>query len=356
MLTTDGNGASTPQPQDFSIRHRLLSVHGLLFFALSAAFVIFFFTKFDIDIKGTWHTVRQVSIGLLIPAFASYYLTFVLKGYRWRLLLDNAGVFNRLTERRPSVVVHVRLVVIGWFANSVSWFKLGDAYRAFLMSSQLQVSFPRVLGTVVAERIMDVGMLLLLIVAAGAALLTDNTNGSAGLVIIAGTGAAALFGTALLIMRRFGVVIARVMPARIQGAYNNFHQGTFGSFRQLSQTLALSGIIWLLTGLRLYLVIQALDFDVSLTVIALAVLIPALLTGIPLTPGGLGFVESGMSGLLVLAPTLEWNEAVVIALVDRTITYWSALVVGSIVFAIQRVVVMRQPLPQQAAERPAQAG
>lgn len=356
MITTDGNGVSTPEPQDLSIRRRFLSIPTLLSFALAVAFIVFLFTKFDIDIKESWHTVRHVSPGLLILAFACYYLTFALRGYRWRLLLNNAGAFHRLNGRPPSVVVHVRMILIGWFANSVSWFKLGDAYRAFLMSSRLQVSFPLTMGTVVAERVLDLGMLLLLIVAAGVGLLRNNTSETAGVVVIMGTGVAALVGIALLLMRLFGVAIARLLPPSIRGAYGHFQQGIFGSFRQPPQIILISGMVWLLAVVRLYLVIQALNLDVSLTVIFLAALAPALLTGIPLTPGGLGFVEMGMSGLLVLAPTLEWDGAVVIALLDRTITYWSVLVVGGTVFAIHKVIAMRQPLSQQPAQRPTQAG
>jgi uncharacterized protein (TIRG00374 family) len=60
-----------------------------------------------------------------------------------------------------------------------------------------------------------------------------------------------------------------------------------------------------------------------------------LLSAIPLTPGGLGIVETGVSGLLQLELTVEL--AVAVALVDRTISYLSIIATGGVVFAINQL-------------------
>jgi hypothetical protein len=59
-----------------------------------------------------------------------------------------------------------------------------------------------------------------------------------------------------------------------------------------------------------------------------------LLTAVPITPAGLGFVESGLVGLVLLSGDLGLitgvtrEIALAVALLDRSISYWSLIVVG----------------------------
>ena len=68
----------------------------------------------------------------------------------------------------------------------------------------------------------------------------------------------------------------------------------------------------------------------------------ALLTTLPVTPAGLGFVETSIVGILILAanfglaPGVNENVATSVAILDRVISYWSLIVVGSILYVITR--------------------
>ena len=50
------------------------------------------------------------------------------------------------------------LTLLGWFANSVAWFRLGDAYRAYLYHNEQKVSFSRTAGTILSERMLDTAL------------------------------------------------------------------------------------------------------------------------------------------------------------------------------------------------------
>jgi uncharacterized protein (TIRG00374 family) len=63
-------------------------------------------------------------------------------------------------------------------------------------------------------------------------------------------------------------------------------------------------------------------------------LIGSLLTAVPLSPAGLGFVELGVVGVLTAAYGVPLTEATTIALVDRTISVFSIIVLGSIAYAV----------------------
>ncbi len=57
---------------------------------------------------------------------------------------------------------------------------------------------------------------------------------------------------------------------------------------------------------------------------------------IPITPGGLGFVETGLTGLLVLAG-IDADQAAVATLLYRLVSYWVPIPIGALAWAGWRV-------------------
>jgi uncharacterized protein (TIRG00374 family) len=107
--------------------------------------------------------------------------------------------------------------------------------------------------------------------------------------------------------------------------------------RHLPSLGVMTGFIWMTEALRLYLVVQALSFaDVSLGLsgAVFVALIGSLLTAVPLSPAGLGIVEAGIVGVLHVAYGVPLPEATAIALLDRVISVFSIIVLGSIAYAV----------------------
>ena len=61
-----------------------------------------------------------------------------------------------------------------------------------------------------------------------------------------------------------------------------------------------------------------------------------LLALIPITPGGLGIVEAGLSALLILAG-VPGGDAVVATLAYRIISYWLPILVGPFAYLAFRL-------------------
>ena len=304
---------------------------------LAAASVLVIFvtlavTRFDIHPGEIWDTLRNSRPSYYLLAVLVYYLTFPLRGLRWRMLLDNAGAFEH--KRRPTVFEHSLLVLISWFANLVTWFRLGDAYRAFLLASKWKLNFPLAMGTVLAERVMDIIVVLPLLMLASIGLLQGETSHTASLVLGGATALAILAATVVLVMRFYGMRVARFLPARMEKAYASLQHGLMQSFRQMPAMVLLTAAIWLLEAARLYFVVDALGLELGLAFVLFASLANSMLTAIPVTPGGIGFVEVGLTGLLVLA--LPRTDAAAVTLLDRSISYFSILVVGGAAFFIRQ--------------------
>jgi uncharacterized protein (TIRG00374 family) len=145
----------------------------------------------------------------------------------------------------------------------------------------------------------------------------------------------------LLTMRNFGrrILVRLPTPHRVIEYYDRFEEGVFGAFglRALPPLVLTTGLIWATEGLRLYLVVQALDLpDVALGIsgAVFVALIGSLLTAVPLSPAGLGIVEVGVVGVLTTAYGIPPTEATAIALVDRAISVLSIIVLGAIAYAV----------------------
>jgi uncharacterized protein (TIRG00374 family) len=94
--------------------------------------------------------------------------------------------------------------------------------------------------------------------------------------------------------------------------------------------------IWLLEGARLYFVIRALDLpDVGLGISAsvFVALAAALLTAMPLTPAGIGFVEAGIAGALLIYG-VQSDSAAAVALTDRGISILTVIILGGLLYLV----------------------
>ena len=100
--------------------------------------------------------------------------------------------------------------------------------------------------------------------------------------------------------------------------------------------LLLGVIGWILEILRFGLVASALGIDIAVGVIILSTLVGAILTTIP-TPGGFGFVEGGLTGLLIVFGINNYDSVTLVA-IDRTISWVSIIIFGGLLFFIWNTV------------------
>ena len=314
-----------------SLRRRIFSLPTLVSFAAAAAFVYFLATRFDVDWSKTWADVREMNAGYYVLALALYYLSFGFRGLRWRILVINAGLNDLPNTTVPSALAFSQLVIMGWFVNAVAPLRLGDPYRAYAFSEHSGGGFSWSLGTILAERLMDMVTVFLLIVVGVVWFSITRDSTGAGQILLAALSMAVALGAVLAIMKGYGARLARFLPGRFEEAYHRFEKGALASLQQLPLLFVLGLIAWLLEAGRLYFVVQALDVEIGLAHLLIVALGHAILSTVP-TPGGVGAVEPGVTGLLVL--DMARHSAVSVALVDRSITYLSVIAIGGLVFLL----------------------
>ena len=320
---------SAPQ----SILRRVFSPPAIISLALAALFLVFIITRFDVDLGATWDRVKNANPWDLGLAFVVHYTTFFFRGVRWRLLLQNAAAPGVTV---PGVFYCSPLVLLGWVANSVGWLRLGDAYRAYLYRDEQNGSFSRTIGTILAERALDTVLVAVLMVAV-APFLLDSGDSVTWVVLALAVSLVVGLAMVLVAMTWARGLLLRRLPAWMGVRYERFHQGTMGSFQRLPMATVWGLLGWAAEIGRMYLVVQALGFDISFALLVFLTLANSMLTLVP-TPGGVGAVESGVGGLAVRLSSLTASAAAALVLIDRAITYLSVIVLGSVLFLVRQAV------------------
>lgn len=322
-----------PEPEpDLSLSRRFFNLRTLLSFGVAAVILAIVATRADIDFAATWATMVKANPFLYVAAFSVYYASFPLRGLRWKRLGQNVGFDQESGGRLPSTLGLTRIILLSWLANCIVPAKLGDAYRGYLLKKNANVSFSKTMGTILAERIMDMIILFALLVLSALVVAHSRDSSTAVAILEGGLVVVALILVGLAGMRYLGRTIERLLPLRVRAFYRRFEDGTLQSFQHLPSVILLTVAIWMCEAGRLYFIGQSLSAGIDLSMVVFVALANSLLTALPFTPGGVGLVEVGVTGLLTIAVSKE--SALAITALDRSISYVSVIVVGLLFYII----------------------
>src|ERR687889_272645 len=135
---------------------RIFSVRNVVSFLLAVAVLYLVYRQvLGLDWRETWASVSGANAWFFALAFLIFYCSFPLRGLRWKVLLENVGYGRDVGLPVPSTLGLTRIMYLAWFANCVTIARLGDAYRAYLLKREAGFSFAVTLGTVLAERLLD---------------------------------------------------------------------------------------------------------------------------------------------------------------------------------------------------------
>jgi glycosyltransferase 2 family protein len=322
----------TPIPErEVSLTRRVLNWKTILSIVFAVVLLALAFRTLGVNLGRTWNLIAGANIGLLLLAFGAYYLTFPIRGFRWRYVLSRVG--TQVSFRDAS-----EILFLSWFVNCVVPAKLGDLYRAYLLRGNAGASVSRTVGTIFIERIADILVIFGLALAAGFWSFRGRSRPEVDLIFLVGFVIAVALVVFVIGLRLWGNRLGRFLPARLADLWDRFHEGSTGALSLSAMPVigAATVAIWLLEGARLYLVIQALalpDVGLGISASVFVALVAALLTAMPLTPAGVGFVEAGIAGALLIYG-VQQDPAAAVALTDRGISILTVIVLGGILYLV----------------------
>jgi uncharacterized membrane protein YbhN (UPF0104 family) len=185
----------------------------------------------------------------LVGAVALYALNTCIRAERWhRLVVQDGGT--------PPRGDSYALTVIGYTGNNVLPARAGDAVRVVLMAPRAGVSRRTVVGTLLAERILDVVWVVVLFVVVGYGILGEVTTGRLELIVAVTLVGLAALAVTIVILRRNQRLRDLVWPMLTS------------TFALLSAhglgLIVMTGLIWLVETFVWMTVGAAAGFDMNL--------------------------------------------------------------------------------------------
>ncbi|MCB9160563.1 MAG: flippase-like domain-containing protein [Caldilineaceae bacterium] len=291
--------------------------------------------------------LRGADWRVLALAALIHYSGFAVRGHRWQLLLRSTG-------HRLRYVYVTALLLAGWFVSALLPARAGDLLRIGVLrlpdGPAAPVPVADGLGSIVMERVLDILAILLLGAAFGFFVLRTRLPGWVLTAYVVAGGVLLALGAALLLAPRLLDWLRTWSGHTLWQKALDFAGQVVVSLRALAQRPAIAALalgeslyIWLCDGLLLWLVIRALGQTVPLGAAAFVALTVDIFAAVPITPGGVGQIETAYAALLALLALPAVNIAAVV-LATRLISYWSFLLVSGVVtFAAGFGAVLRRP-------------
>ena len=316
---------------------RRSTIFALLLTAILVAGVVRAATSFDLaEVAATLNRANPV---WLLVALAASWSTFPLRGLRWRMILSASGL--NISRRAAT-----EILTLSFWVNCVLPAKMGDVYRGWLLKHNGATSFGNAVGTVIAERLVDLATVALLGAASTFVAFGGKLPPTALALTALALGVAAATPLLLLAARGFAatLIYALPIPDAIKNGFTNaaasLRAGSGG--RVVRTALPYSLAIWLGESVRLASVAMALGLfvvnpaagQIGIASTIFVALVSAVLTVVPFTPAGIGIVEAGMVGILVALFGFTPESAIALALLDRLVGVGSLVVGGGAIFTL----------------------
>lgn len=185
-------------------------------------------------------------------------------------------------------------------------------------------------------------------------------------VAIAGTVLFIVMFTAVFLLVRYdrpllivGTVVEKVVGWLAERLHRNWNPTAEGILRQRNEVrtalgqrwrraLAAAVANWMLDYLVLVLALFAVGSEPRVSLVLLAFAGAAVLGMIPLTPGGLGFVEVGLVAMLTLAG-IPGPDATLATLAYRLFQFWLPIPAGAVAYVVFRRRFGAPELPEAVA-------
>jgi hypothetical protein len=262
----------------------------------------------DVSPREVWAHARSAHPGYLTAAVVAATSTFVLRIFRWRLLLRSDD--GRPLARAP--LWHG--IAIGFMANNILPFRAGELLRALAISRLAPVRVSSALSSLLVERLFDgltvIGLMLVGLVSAGipttarigdipVTSLATRAALLSGVLLLACIGALVFPGVAKGLLRRMA-------PARLAERLGRVVDGLRAGVGSLASPARVAGVaawslaVWAVNGSAFLLAYRAFDLNVGYGGALLQQGVISFLIAAPSTPGFFGPFEAAIKAVLAL--------------------------------------------------------
>lgn len=241
--------------------------------SISVATLCLYFAFQQVDLEDINRVLFTANLFYVFLATLITFITFILRSIRWRMLLN--------TPRELSFVQYMSSTHIGYFLNNILPFRAGDLGRAQLLSNQSkEIRFSFLVGSLVAEKIIDlwiIGFFSIFIIFSG---YQDVLGFKFSLIILL-----LYIITSTIIFGRNSLV--NIVQEKFS-ITRNFIDGYLLVSKNKIKLGSISILLWCSFVVYIYLVLQALDINLTTQQYIGLTIISSIVTSLPVAPAAIG--------------------------------------------------------------------
>jgi len=289
--------------------------------------IAFIFLFYGIDFEKFFDALKDANGWFLLLGAIMYLAGFLIRGFRWKILLDN---MKQIKFRET-----VQLTVVGYAVNNVFPARAGEFARAYLAGKRNGISRTSSLATIFVERVFDgltvVTILVILLFYYPFPVWVRTLSDIAGILF------ATLF--VFIFVSSFSnipfLILKKVKPwfpdvfSPIFKLGEKFLNGaaSLKSIGQLIKIVLLSFSIWAVEITVYFAVVHAFNLDIPLVAFFLMLVAVNLGMLLPSTPGGLGVFQFAVVESLLLF-SIQKSSGMAVALVLHMVQIIPVTVIG----------------------------
>ena len=253
------------------------------------SFLGLFFSFQNINLNDTIKSFESINyIWILFATILLIFYTY-LRSIRWRILL--------FSLKQVSVKELFASNMVGYFGNSILPFKMGEVLRGYAISKNNDLKTSTVLGSIVLERVCDLGglVILLLIVALFYSFPYDIELSLILSVVIIFS----VFVSLWIISFKKEIIMEKIRGTQLMNfktalsfikALSSFTKGfsLLSGMRSFILVSFLTIMTWSILFLVTYCTLVSLNIQISTIEIAVILLITSLAMSVPAAPGAIG--------------------------------------------------------------------
>ena len=241
--------------------------------SISVATLCLYFAFQQVNLEDINRALITANLNYLFLASLITFITFILRSIRWRMLLNS--------PKELSFSQYMSSTHIGYFLNNILPFRAGDLGRAKLLSDHSKrMKFSFLVGSLVAEKIIDlwiIGFFSIFIIFSG---YQDVLGFKFSLIIL------------LLYIITTTIIFGRNSLVNIvQEKFSitrNFIDGYLLVSKNKIKLVGISILLWCSFVVYIYLVLQALNINLTTQQYIGLTIISSIVTSLPVAPAAIG--------------------------------------------------------------------
>ena len=290
----------------------------ILSFCVATLCLYFAFNQ--VNIEDIYRALSNANLNYIFAAFITTFVTFILRSIRWKILLGS--------PKNLELQKYISTTHIGYFLNNILPFRAGDLARAKLLSNSSDNKFSFLVGSLVAEKIIDlwiVGLFSIFLILFG-------FNNVLGLELSIGI-------LLLYIITSFIIFGSNSLANKIKKQFSitkNFLDGYLLVSKNKIKLGVISILLWCSFVAYMYALLKSVNIDLSLQQYIGITVITSIVTSLPIAPAAIGTYHLAVIYFLTLYG-IEIDKSQTASILLHSVFLMYTIIFGYIYLSFEKI-------------------